>query len=113
MSPTIAKVHQCAYHRNGVGGEAFWAVVFDSTDDDGRSRRMLASVFADDVARRQAHPGTSLNPHIAVYDIGLLAEVGVAFGANSWRGDNYFEPLCDVIGSRDWFAVEAGEEARS
>lgn len=88
----IRKVHQCEYHRNGVGGEGFYAIVFDSTDDHGRTRRMLGIQFVDDLDATEY-----INPHTAIFDIGLLAECGVTFGQNSWRGDHYYPLLRDVI----------------
>lgn len=41
MRPTLA-VHQVRYHRNGVGGDGFYAVAFTY-----RRRPMLATVFDD------------------------------------------------------------------
>lgn len=73
----IASVQSVAYHRNGVAGEGFHVVTF--TMRDGREGRpMVATVFAT--------PG-----QVAVLDVGKLADGDVAFGSNSWRGDN-FEP---------------------
>jgi hypothetical protein len=95
---TIDHVHQCEYHRNGTSGIGFWAVIFDAHYDDRPPSRFIASVFADDVDRR--HEGF-INPHCAVYDLGLLAETGVTFGLNSWRGDHFFDALCDVIEERN------------
>jgi len=108
----VTAVHQVAYHRNGIGGAGFHAVLFDTpyevcsnckghdsagwtnaatgapapcphckgTTFETSSIRMLAMVFDE--------PG-----HVAVVDVAKLSDpaVGVAFGVNSWRGDQ-FEP---------------------
>lgn len=81
------KLIESAYHRNGVSGNGFWAHVF--IDDDGS--RKVAIDFGD----------IGQCP-VAVLDIDILAKSGVAFGVNSWRGDNYADD------SRRWT-----EEARS
>jgi hypothetical protein len=105
---------QVAYHRNGVSGEGFHAVIFtidyqscaicgtawgwtrgDGTmtcdnQHDGppktEARKMVASVFPS--------PG-----HVAVYAIAELSnpEIGIAFGENSWRGDRYEARLRQAI----------------
>ncbi len=72
------KVTELSYHRNGICGEGFYAVLFD-WDDEGTRRKMVASVF-DGKGR------------CAVYDVAQLADGNIAFAqGNSWRGDN-FEP---------------------
>lgn len=77
MPNLISSVQSVDYHRNGVAGEGFHVITF--TMRDGRERRpMVATVFAT--------PG-----QIAVLDVGKLADGDVAFGSNSWRGDD-FEP---------------------
>lgn len=67
-------VKQVSYHRNGVSGEGFFAVLFER----GGGHLMVASVFDA--------PGA-----VAVYQVDFLSTVGVLFGDNSWRGD-VFEP---------------------
>lgn len=86
----VKQIVQIAYHRNGVGGLGFHAVLFDHDDKDvGRTLRMFAAVFKE--------PGA-----IAVVEVSSLASIGpepghrgVMFGiypeGNSWRGDA-FEP---------------------
>lgn len=106
----VHQVHQVAFHRNGIGGAPVTMVVFDhdlqicaSCPDGGdygwkgadgvvkcltckgstpatQTLRMLATVFDA--------PG-----HVAVIAIDRLNDpsVGVAYVANSWRGDR-FEP---------------------
>lgn len=82
MSDTT--LQSIAYHRNGVFGAGFYAIVFN-WDDGERVRRMMATVF-------------DAEAHIAVLDIGLLSIGNVTFGENSWRGDA-FEDDC-----RKWIA---------
>jgi len=65
------------YHRNGVCGAPFHAIVFRDT---GRQSSVKIGVVFE-----QRH-------HIAVLDIGKLADGDIEFGSNSWRGDHY-EPL--------------------
>lgn len=65
------KPEQIVYHRNGVGGEGFYAVTFR----DGR-QNMVAVVFDG--------PG-----QVAVFDRDKLGASNVIFGQNSWRGDHY------------------------
>lgn len=61
-----------AYHRNGVCGAPFHAVVFRDAGPEGSVK--VAVVF------------DSLH-HVAVLDIAKLAGGDIAFGSNSWRGD--------------------------
>jgi hypothetical protein len=115
----ISSVHQVAWHRNGVGGEGFHAVVFDTetehcakcngfatlginglkqtvcmscgpTSAETSATRMVAIVFDG--------PG-----QVAVLDIAKLSDpaVGVAFGENSWRGDQYEAELRSAISTED------------
>jgi hypothetical protein len=76
------------YHRNGVGGAPFHTVIFDEAkgahpDDQGRK---VGIVFEQD-------------GHCAVLD--------VAFGSNSWRGDEYEPHLRDAIKAHDKAAWKA------
>lgn len=63
------KIHEIAYHRNGIGGAGFHVVRFA---DDGHE--LIASVFEE-------------GGHVAVLELTLLPVI--AFGENSWRGDRY------------------------
>lgn len=72
------QVKEVSYHRNGISGAGFHAVLFDWQDGK-QLRRMVASVFD------QAG-------NCAVYEVAALGEGNIAFaGGNSWRGDE-FEP---------------------
>jgi hypothetical protein len=75
------------YHRNGIAGAPFHAVLFDEDkrahpDDQGRK---VAIVFEQPW-------------HTAVLDIARLAGGDIAFGSNSWRGDEYEPHLRRAIG---------------
>jgi hypothetical protein len=119
----IGRIVQVAYHRNGVGGAGFHAVIFEYDD-----RRCICGAFASlgvtgtgqDVCvnqRDEGHPPFQIvttparmvasvfdEPgHIAVYRIDYLGnpEIGVAFGENSWRGDQYEAELRAAIRDND------------
>lgn len=70
---------QVAFHRNGIGGAPFHVVLFD--DDEGHK---LGIVFGADA-------------HCAVLDVAKLATGDIAFGSNSWRGDQYEHALRAAI----------------
>lgn len=89
----ITKIHQISYHRNGVCGIGFYAVLFDAkvnTGDGERKQRMVGIVFNE--------PG-----ECAVLAVEPLSdfEVGVKFGRNSWRGDVFERELRDAIEKAD------------
>lgn len=86
------------HHRNGIAGWPFWVVTFD-WNDNGQTRRMVATV--PDVGE-----GSSLTRNdyvISVLDIDLLAKGDIAFGSNSWRGDQFADDV--------WKAIEAHKAA--
>ncbi len=62
------------YHRNGICGAPFHAIVFRDTGPEGSAK--LGIVFEEP-------------RHCAVLDIAKLAECDIEFGSNSWRGDRY------------------------
>ena len=75
---------QIQYHRNGVAGTPFHAVLFE---DDGK--RMVATVFPDEGS-------------ISVLAVEpLLTDDGVTFGINSWRGDHFEDELRAAINQRN------------
>ena len=78
------KIIQIASHRNGVNGEPFHAILFKTRIAGRTDTTFLATVFDA--------PG-----HVSVIAIDLLAEQGVTFGANSWRGDHYEADLRAAI----------------
>ena len=73
------KIKEIAFHRNGICGAGFYAVLFTSKDQGDKLRNMVAAVFDE--------PN-----HVAVLDIDETqsGNIGFAMG-NSWRGDR-FEP---------------------
>ena len=87
------KIIQIVYHRNGIMGEGFYAVLFEEPEftvvEDGKKRpeRFLASVFRG--------PG-----RISVFSVDRLNDHGVTFGINSWRGDHYEHGLRNALDQR-------------
>lgn len=66
--------HNVDHHRNGICGAPFDVFLFEDSENPGR--RKLGILF------EKAH-------HCAVLDVGLLTKGDIAFGSNSWRGDQY------------------------
>jgi hypothetical protein len=66
------KIIDTARHRNGVQGAPFHVVLFKERG----SAPKLAVLFDE--------PN-----HCAVLDVDLLAKRDIAFGSNSWRGNEY------------------------
>ena len=71
-----------AFHRNGICGAPFHAVVFEG---DGPEPSVKLGIVFD------------APDHVAVLDVTLLAAGDVAFGSNSWRGDRYEPALRAAI----------------
>jgi hypothetical protein len=71
-----------AFHRNGICGAPFHAALFEDQGPEGS--RKVAILF------EAAH-------HCAVLDVDKLAQGDIAFGSNSWRGDNYEPALRKTI----------------
>lgn len=71
------------YHRNGIGGAPFHAILFEDGGEEGS--RKLAVIFDQP-------------DHCAVLDVAKLAAGDIAFGSNSWRGDQYEPALRIAIG---------------
>lgn len=67
-------VQEISYHRNGIGGEGFYAVRFLWCVDRG-PENFIATVFDG-------------QGQCAVLSLDRVEEHGVAFGRNSWRGDH-------------------------
>jgi len=62
------------YHRNGISGAPFHVVLFDDTGDE--NTRKVGILF-------------DAPYHCAVLDVAKLSEGSIAFGVNSYRGDNF------------------------
>ena len=71
-----------ASHRNGISGARFDVVLFK---DKGRKATRKVAILFDD-------PG-----YCAVLDVALLAAGDIAFGSNSWRGEDYEPHLRKAI----------------
>lgn len=80
MKLSIEQIH---FHRNGIGGAPFHALLFDDPDVG----PMFGIVFDEP-------------QHVAVFQFGELADGNIAFGRNSWRGDRYEPHLREAIASR-------------
>ena len=70
----------CDYHRNGISGEGFESVRFTWTDDLGKTRNMLASMF------------TNGSGYCAVHDLDDLDAC--------WRGDVFEHELKKALSKR-------------
>jgi hypothetical protein len=73
---------QVEYHRNGVAGNGFHAVLFGSD-----KARMLAVVFEE-------------RGNVAVFDLAKLS-AGDIGPENKWRGDAYEDDLRQIIKDHD------------
>ncbi len=84
----VQRIHVRALdrHRNGIGGAPFHVAIFDEgkgADPEDRGRK-VAVVFEE-------------RYHCAVLDVAKLAAGDIAFGSNSWRGDEYEPHLRKAI----------------
>lgn len=74
------KILQVAHHRNGIGGEGFYAVKFL------HGRRLMAAAVFEDAGR------------VAVFQVDLLSgDEGVGFGDNSWSADAFEPTLREAV----------------
>jgi hypothetical protein len=76
------RVFNINYHRNGIAGAPFHAVVFRDRGVEGS--RKVAILF-------------EAPQHCAVLDVDKLNQGDTAFGSNSWRGDQYEPHLRKAI----------------
>lgn len=79
------KILGIAHHRNGVAGAGFDVMLFRVLQERGTKVGILFDA-----------PG-----HCAVLDVTLLAAGDIAFGSNSWRGDDYEPHLRKAIETRN------------
>jgi hypothetical protein len=78
----MIKIKSASFHRNGIGGEGFTAILFHDSEEKGD---MIASLFDE--------PG-----YCAVYSVDMLAQGNIEFAnGNSWRGDCYEEKLRPLL----------------
>jgi hypothetical protein len=75
------KILHTAHHRNGVGGAPFNVVLFKVP----RERGTKVGILFD------------APDHCAILDVSMLAAGDIAFGSNSWRGDDYEPSLRRAI----------------
>jgi len=87
-------IEQVQTHRNGIGGAPFHVLMFRDPNEG----RMLGIVFEQEY-------------HVAVFNLDKLAQADIAFGSNSWRGDQYEPYLRKAITTLDQ-AIEAGLSGR-
>lgn len=75
-----------SYHRNGVCGIGFYAVLFEDHDaQDAKDKLKVASLFDE-------------RGYCAVYSVERLTEKNVAFArGNSWRGDQFEAALRPLV----------------
>lgn len=67
-------IKDASWHRNGVSGVGFYAVLFTMSADDAPTREMVIALFDND-------------NYAAAFEISGLAAGDIAFGSNSWHGD--------------------------
>jgi hypothetical protein len=77
------RIENIQHHRNGISGAPFQALIFR----DPEAGRMLGIVFDE-------------RHHVAVFNLDKLALGNIAFGENSWRGDQYELHLRKAIANR-------------
>lgn len=117
----VSVVHQISYHRNGIAGAGFHAVLFDSTGEicagchggdsigwvDGLGNvvpcRNCGATALETVTCRMLATVFDEPGHVAVVDVLKLSDpkIGVAFGGNSWRGDRFEAELRQAIATGD------------
>ncbi|MGH7172939.1 MAG: hypothetical protein ACRELF_13010 [Gemmataceae bacterium] len=88
-------INAIANHRNGICGAPFDVVLFEDRGPEGS--RKVAILF--DEPR-----------YCAVLDIAKLAAGDIAFGSNSWRGDNYESALRQAINARNGEQTDEGRK---
>jgi len=76
------KIKKASWHRNGISGMGFYAIIFDDLE---QKKTMVASLF-DEAG------------YCAVYAIEELNQENIEFAqGNSWRGDIYEEDLRPLL----------------
>ena len=75
-----------ARHRNGVAGAPFDVMLFK---ERGRRSSVNVGILFDEPS------------HCAILDVVKLAAGDIAFGSNSWRGDDYEPALRQAVNARD------------
>jgi hypothetical protein len=78
------RIHDWAYHRNGICGAPFHVFLFDDIQDE--NTRKVGILFEEPY-------------HCAVLDVAKLARGDIAFGVNSYRGDRFEAVLRSALKS--------------
>lgn len=82
------RIENIQHHRNGISGAPFHVLIFRDPDEG----RMLGIVFGE-------------RYHVAVFNLDKLAVGNIAFGVNSWRGDQYEPHLRGAIADHERSSV--------
>lgn len=86
------------YHRNGVSGWPFYAVLFNWIDSRGYGHNMVAAVFDVPEASGQAASALCRNDGVvAVLDVDKLAAGDIHLAGSRWRGDDFAPLLWEAI----------------
>jgi hypothetical protein len=78
------EIREVAYHRNGIAGLPFWAVLFNDTDEG--MFNQLATIDEDGKDCRVINMG-----------IALFGRIGQDKGMNTWRGDYYLQKIKEAM----------------
>ena len=95
-------IESVAYHRNGIGGDPFYAVLFHDPKVAGsRFIGIVPSIYVpasdgEDADLTPTYNSDSGCVPCYVLDVRLAAQGNIEFGSNSWRGDNYFPELVEA-----------------
>ena len=84
----IQQIIDIAHHRNGVDGTGFHVVLFK----DKETKETFVGIVQD---------GDQNQWNASVLSVDRLAKGDIAFGSNSWRGDNYAAELKAAIEEAD------------
>lgn len=96
----VTSVREIVYHRNGVGGEGFWAVRFLGPDDQGNENEFLGIVFEEPrycAILSMRHRSRAIDVDGPNFTGFLsMAETDIPIGV-AWRGDRYEPELREAI----------------
>ena len=87
MNRIIIKNVKIDHHRNGIAGEPFHVATFE------HGERRMVGIVLDGAGQ------------VAVLDVDMLAAGDIAFGSNSWRGDEFEGALRKAIA--EWREAQA------
>jgi hypothetical protein len=82
VSDIKCKIIEASYHRNGISGAPFYAILFEEKTEG----TMIASLFDGEVG------------YCAVYKVSELSAGNITFACgNSWRGDQFESALRPLL----------------